>query len=68
MGGIFSTPDPAPLPPEPDTPDPAIAEREARLERLERARRGRRGTIATADRGLLTLRNLSSERRSLLGE
>lgn len=68
MGGIFSTPDPAPLPAPKEPPDPAIAEREERLERLERARRGRRGTVATSERGLLAPRGLASQRRSLLGE
>lgn len=68
MGGIFSTPEPAPLPAPAATPDTAATERKERLERLERARRGRRGTVETSDRGLLRLGNLTPQRRSLLGE
>ncbi len=54
MGGLFSAPSPAPLPPPPSPPaDPAEDERKRRLEAIDRRRRGRAGTIATSERGVL---------------
>ena len=69
MGGFFSTPK-APPAPAPQSAAPS-AEDEARRERLQtiqRLRRGRAGLTATGNGGLLQLRGLGSERKSLLGE
>lgn len=69
MAGLFSAPKPPPPPPPPPPlPDPAEEERKRRLEAIERRRRGRAGTIATSERGLLSLADDAPRRKSLLGE
>jgi hypothetical protein len=49
-------------------PDPSIAEEKARVEAMDRRRRGRAGTIATSDRGLLSINGTVPQKKSLLGE
>ncbi len=68
MGGLFSAPSPPSLPPPNPEPDPGVEEEKRRQEMIERKRRGRRGTIATSPRGLFALNDVTSSRRSLLGE
>ena len=69
MGGIFSTPKAPAVP----TTDAALSRPEedarlARVDAIKRMRRGRAGTVHTGSRGLLALRALSDQRKSLLGE
>jgi len=68
MGGLFSAPSPPSPPPPKPIPDPGIEEEKRRREMIERKRRGHRGTITTSPRGLLALNDVTSSRRSLLGE
>ncbi|MBL4747320.1 MAG: hypothetical protein JKY17_00550 [Magnetovibrio sp.] len=68
MGGIFSSPSPAPMPAQKVLPDPAKEAETARLESIDRRRRGRAGTITTSDRGLLSTNNNAPKKKSLLGE
>ncbi len=68
MGGFFSAPSPPPPMPVPEVPDREEEARKKRLEDMDRRRRGRGGTIATSPRGLLSLKDDTFRRKSLLGE
>lgn len=72
MGSLFGPP-PPPRPPSLPSPLPSrkdvnAVERQKRLEALLRRQRGRSATIATSPRGLLSLRDVLAQRKSLLGE
>jgi len=68
MGGLLGSPSPPPLPVELPPDNTAAEEEVRRKDLLARKRRGRRGTIATSNRGLLSLSDNASKRKSLLGE